>query len=360
MNINSNITLYVVLTLLLFSINADAEENNNHVKNGRSLMALPVLGYTTDTGVIGGAAVLKSYNRDRKRLSTIKAFTTYTKKKQFSIAFEVDHYFSGDRDRVLMTMGYVKYPTTFYGFGNNTDNDEYENYTPEYFESTFFYERRIFQSFKIKTGLLLHSETLLKYKENGIFISSYIPWKKGRFDAGPDFSVIWDSRDNTIATLNGSLVQIIYRGLIFHDDGGSGNMVRFDARKFLNPYSDVVFAFMGMAEEFRGDVPFYMLPVLGGQDRLRGYEENRFRDRSRLLFQHDFRFPLFGPFGGCIFAATGRVGPDTGSLFSGTWHSAFGSGFRWYFNKEDNLVIRLDFARGNDNNGVYIGFGEAF
>ena len=224
----------------------------------------------------------------------------------------------------------------------------------------FFYERRLVRSFKVKTGFFLRNQALVKYEKNGTFISSGIPWNKGRFDAGPEISMIWDSRDNTIATVSGSLVQIIYTSPVFHDEGGSGNRIQFDARKFFNPYPDVVLGFMALVDDYRGDVPYYMYTVLGGQDRLRGYEENRFRDRSSVLVQHDFRFPLFGPFGGCLFAATGRVGPDFSSLFSGTWHSAFGSGFRWYFNKEDNLVIRFDVARGSDSNGVYFGFGEAF
>jgi outer membrane translocation and assembly module TamA len=145
-----------------------------------------------------------------------------------------------------------------------------------------------------------------------------------------------------------------------NDDGNDFNAMALEGRKFFNPVSDVVCAFMALAKDTRGDVPFYLLPVLGGEDRLRGYELDRFTGRCLILFQQDIRFPVWGPFSGAVFAATGRVAPDVESLFSGTYHRAAGCGVRWYFDKEDNLVIRFDAAWGSDSNGVYIGFGEAF
>ena len=329
-------------------------------EKGRSLMALPVAGYSTDTGFVGGAAAIKSYNRDRIRISTIKTAAIYTANKQFTSVFEIDHYFPANRDRVLLNMNYVKYPTYYYGLGNDSSNDDPEKYTPEFFDMEFFYERSLKNAFKFKTGFFFHKEALVEFESDGNFIGSDAPWKRGRLDAGPEFSFIRDSRDNINATQSGSLVQVRYRGLMFQDEGGSSNKLTMEARKFYNPHPDIVIGFMALNDNVRGDTPHYLYPTLGGQDRLRGYEENRFQDRSRILFQQDIRFTLWGPIGGCFFAATGRVAPDVESLFSGTWHSAAGCGIRWYYNREDNLPIRIDIARGSDANGVYFGFGEAF
>ena len=329
-------------------------------EDDRSFMALPVAGYSTDTGFIGGVAAIKSYNRERVRISTVKTAMIYTTKKQFTSVVDLDHYFSGNRDRVLIELVYIKYPTYFYGIGNDSSNNDPEKFTPEYFKTEFFYERSLRSALKIKTGFFLRNEALVEYESNGRFITSDAPWQRGRFDAGLEISLIRDSRDNIFAANRGSLVQVIYRGLMFQNKGGSSNMLTLEARKFYTPYSDIVLGFMAIADNLSGDAPYYLYPVLGGQDRLRGYEENRFLDRNRILFQHDFRFPIRGPVGGCIFAATGRVAPNVKSLFTGTWHSAAGCGLRWYYNKEDNLVIRFDFAQGSDASGIYFGFGEAF
>lgn len=329
-------------------------------ETGRSFVALPVAGYSTDTGFMGGAWAIKSYNRERVRISTVKTALIYTANKQLTTYFEIDHYFPANRDRVSFKLNYVKYPTYFYGLGNNSSNDDPEKYTPEFFETEFFHERSLKNAFKFKTGFFFHKEALVKFEPQGKFIGSDAPWKRGRLDAGPEFSLIRDSRNKLYATQNGSLVQVIYRGLMFQDEGGSSNKLTLEARKFYNPHPDIVFGFMALNDNIRGDIPHYLYPTLGGKERLRGYEEDRFQDRSRILFQHDIRFTIRGPIGGCFFAAAGRVAPDAESLFSGTWHSAAGCGIRWYYNKEDNLPIRLDIARGSDANGIYIGFGEAF
>ena len=297
----------VFLILIIPWTDALCEEKND--EKGRSFVALPVAGYSTDTGFMGGAWAIKSYNRERIRISTVKTALIYTANKQLTTYFEIDHYFPANRDRLSFKLNYVKYPTYFYGLGNNSSNDDPEKYTPEFFETEFFHERSLKNAFKFKTGFFFHKEALVKFEPQGKFIGSDAPWKRGRLDAGPEFSLIRDSRNKLYATQNGSLVQVIYRG---------------------------------------------------GKERLRGYEENRFQVRSRILVQHDIRFTIWGPVGGCFFAAAGRVAPDAESLFSGTWHSAAGCGIRWYYNEEDNLPIRLDIARGSDANGVYIGFGEAF
>ena len=110
----------------------------------------------------------------------------------------------------------------------------------------------------------------------------------------------------------------------------------------------------------RGDTPFYLKPALGGGDHLRGYEENRFIGDSMALMQQDFRFPIWWRIGGSVFAATGRVADDVSSLFEGQYHFGYGAGLRFFINRDDNLVIRLDKAWGRDTDTIYAGFGEAF
>lgn len=114
------------------------------------------------------------------------------------------------------------------------------------------------------------------------------------------------------------------------------------------------------AEGIRGDYPFYFLPTLGGQDRLRGCEDNRYMDRNSILVQQDLRFPIWWRIGGCVFASAGRVAHDTGDLLSGEFHVSGGGGLRYFINRENGLVIRADYAYGKDSEGMYISFGEAF
>jgi hypothetical protein len=72
------------------------------------------------------------------------------------------------------------------------------------------------------------------------------------------------------------------------------------------------------------EVPFYLLPTLGGkwnlqsvhedligsdgtQATLRGFRNFRFRDRNLLLLQAEYRIPLWGPVDATLFADAGKV-----------------------------------------------------
>ncbi|MFC1692710.1 hypothetical protein ACFL1R_04310 [Candidatus Latescibacterota bacterium] len=334
------------------------EENKSY--NGLNSFIVPVFIYSTDTGFGGGVTGFKSYNTSRPRISYVQSSFVYTVKKQLTTAFQWNHYLSRKTDRISFGVKYSRFPTYFFGMGNNTDNKDTEKYTPEYISLRIFYERTFEWDFKVKTHFFLHNQSLIKYKNGGILKSTAVPWHGGRLDAGMGLSVLRDSRENVIATRRGTLAQLEYRAFMIQDKGGAFSTLSLDVRTFINPYPDVVLGYMIWCEDSRGDVPFYMLSKLGGNDRLRGCELNRFRDRSIMLVQHDIRYPIWGPVGGALFIATGRVAGDIPSLFSGTFHTAYGAGLRFYFNREDNLVLRCDYAKGRDSKGFYIAFGEAF
>ncbi|MCD6307941.1 MAG: hypothetical protein J7M24_02980, partial [Candidatus Latescibacteria bacterium] len=79
-----------------------------------------------------------------------------------------------------------------------------------------------------------------------------------------------------------------------------------------------------------------------------------------LLLQHDIRCPIWGPVGGAVFVAAGRVADDINGLLSGRFHTSVGAGFRFYFNRKEHMLIRADFARGSETSRYYVTFGEAF
>jgi len=335
-------------------------EENENASNGLSHLILPVFLYSTDTGFGAGFTGMTGYNPSRIRISTIRVIGLYTLKKQVNTSLKWDHYCSGNRDRIGIECKYRKFPTYFYGIGNNTQDTDLEKYTPETFYAQFFYERNLKEHFKINAQFHVRNQSLVESEPDGLVRSKHVPWNTGRFEAGPGFAILWDSRDNIIATQNGSLAKLECNGAMFQDEGGAFNSWSLDMRKFINPLSGVVLASMAWVQDFRGDVPFYMLSKLGGDDRLRGYRFERFRDRSLFLIQQDIRCRLWGPIGGALFAATGRVADEITGLFSGVYHTGYGAGLRYYFDEELNLMVRFDAAWGSDTNCYYINFGEAF
>ena len=352
--------LAVILSLFLQGAHIVHADDTND-SDSPDLMVLPILMYSTDTGFGGGAAGLKTYNSDRARTSSLQSMFLYTAKKQAETALQWDHYFADNKSRIVLGGKYVKFPTNYYGMGNATNNNDPTQFTPEYFAFNLMLERRLLKAFRIKTKLFFRNQSLSGYDSgHQLYSSRPVPWIKGRMDVGQGISFSWDSRDNLFATMQGSFVQLSLESSLLQDEGSAFNSFEFDVRKFYNPISDMVFASMFLIKDSRGDIPFYFLAGLGGNDRLRGYEYNRFRSRSLMLLQQDFRFTIWRSLGAAVFASTGRVADHIDGLMSGQWHSAAGAGLRFYFNPEEKLLLRADYARGSDNYGIYITFGEAF
>jgi len=61
-------------------------------------------------------------------------------------------------------------------------------------------------------------------------------------------------------------------------------------------------------------VPFYMLPSVGGQDTLRGYDDYRFHDRNMLLASAESRWALFRDVDAVAFFDAGNVAARRGDL----------------------------------------------
>lgn len=355
--------LSVLLPLALSTGTGWAQTQSEGVaeeERGRSFFILPTVTYSTDTGLGGGMVVFKAYHPERARISVAQAGVLYTKKRQLISSFSLDHHLRNRRDRVYLSVKYLQYPTEFFGIGNDVSNEKPEDYTPESLRLVAFYERGLVSRLKLRTEVYLRKQMLMESESGGLLDTRAVRWSRGRLDAGPVLSLVWDSRDNSISTRSGGMMQVKYWGILHQSEGGAFNSVTLEARRFFNPFSGVVLGLMSLAEDSRGDVPFYMLSRLGGEDMLRGYEYERFRDRSMLLFQQDIRLPVLDSIGGALFIAEGKVAPAPRDLFTKGWHIGYGGGIRYYFNRRDNLVLRIDYARGADSEGWYACFGEAF
>jgi hypothetical protein len=119
-------------------------------------------------------------------------------------------------------------------------------------------------------------------------------------------------------------------------------------------------ALQALAVASSGQPPFDQYPQLGGESLLRGYFQGRYRDRSLLAFQGEYRLPLFWKFGLAGFAGIGQVAPDFGGFGLDRFWVAGGAGLRFLLAKREGLNIRMDFAFGEGSSGFYLSFGEAF
>jgi surface antigen Omp85-like protein len=94
------------------------------------------------------------------------------------------------------------------------------------------------------------------------------------------------------------------------------------------------------------EVPYYVLPHLGGGSTLRGFDSWRFRDRDKLLLQGEWRIPVNRFMDTALFYDAGKVARRAGDLdFSGL-KSDYGFGAR--FHTPFQTVLRVEVARSHE------------
>jgi len=101
------------------------------------------------------------------------------------------------------------------------------------------------------------------------------------------------------------------------------------------------------------DVPFYMLPVLGGSNTLRGYLDYRFRDRDMLLMNAEYRWPILRRVDAAVFYDAGSVAPST-NLLTRQVYTDYGAGLRLH--SATRMLVRLDVARGAEGTRALVSF----
>jgi hypothetical protein len=92
------------------------------------------------------------------------------------------------------------------------------------------------------------------------------------------------------------------------------------------------------------EVPFYMMPSLGGSNTLRGYSNYRFHDRHLLFASTESRWPLFAHVDAAMFIDTGTVAARVEELGLDKW--VYGFGVRLH--SRTSTTARVDVAHTDE------------
>jgi len=106
------------------------------------------------------------------------------------------------------------------------------------------------------------------------------------------------------------------------------------------------------------DIPFYLLPSLGGGSNLRGFASHRFSDRHSLLLQAEWRIMANRFFDSAVFYDAGKVAARTSDLDLNHLKSDYGFGVR--FHAPMVTVFRVDVARSNEGTQLVFAASPVF
>jgi len=327
---------------------------------------LPVLGYTPDTSLMLGVALLRFFYLDPPgsgtRPSVFSPTFIYTTRNQVMIFMGTDLNWGGGRNHAGVFPSYVKFPDSFYGIGREVSLDDEEDYTPEQIKVDLAFDRRLWSELRLGATYTLLRHRLVKVESGGQLASGQVRGVEKSTVSAPGLSLAWDTRDHTWDPRRGLWLQVNGRwargGLGSDDDF---NEYTADLRGYLPVGRTTVLAGQILGARLEGDIPFFMLPKLGGEYGLRGYRGGLYRDGVRLLGRAEIRRDgIWKRLGGVVFAGIGDVAPSPGKLtLAGNLWTA-GIGLRYLLAAAEKVKVRLDYGWGNGDSGFYLSLGEAF
>jgi hypothetical protein len=157
-------------------------------------------------------------------------------------------------------------------------------------------------------------------------------------------------------------------GITFHDfndaDGQYGfKRIDYEAIQHVPLMRDAWVASFRAAVSTTGmksgeQIPFFMLPAVGGGSSLRGYSSWRFRDRNSLELQSEWRVMVNRYVDLALFYDAGKVTAHTRDLTLDSLKHDYGVGVR--FHGPLATPLRVEFARGNEGVALVFAASAAF
>lgn len=338
-------------------------ENPEQPKPGWSVAAFPAVFSTPETGFGGGAGVMLTYRaqgagpEDRPQSLGVLAF--YTEKSQAQVGIVPELSFDRENWRVLADLGYSKFPTSFFGIGNDTPEDSEEEYTLEGGSVRAYLLRRIHSDLRVGLTIDVKQTSVQDEDPGGLLDRGLISGHKGGFFSGIGPRIEWDSRDNSFAPSRGgwySLESTFYTDILESDINYA--IVIADLRHYRSIWSSHVLAGQLIMVSVSPDAPFHDLPKLG--DVMRGIYAGRVIDRAMLAAQSEYRFPLKGRFGAVAFGSVGDVSDGLDHYRISDLKFAGGAGLRFALNKSERINLRIDLGFSEYGSEFYFQFLEAF
>ena len=360
--------LLLLVALLMVPATLGGQEAQKEEANAKrsGLIPIPVLSYTPETKLAFGAAAQYYYRPASAaidaRPSTLTPLLVYTTEDQIVAALFADLWFRQETLNLAGYIGYSEFPDKFYGIGNDTSEDDEEDYTPRYLRLRGRIQKRLVADFRLGLGYEYEHSTFEEVEADGLLSSGGVRGGEGGKVAGATVLASWDTRDNIFAASSGSFHQLT--ATFYEEDLGSDYgfaKYMLDVRGYIPTRTDHVLALQGFVGIESGEPPFQHLFLFGGEEMMRGYFLGRFRDEAMILVQAEYRIvPVWWRFGAVLFAGVGDVAAELGDFVLSDMKYSLGGGIRVVLNRQERIALRLDFGFGEDTSGFYITLGEAF
>jgi hypothetical protein len=206
---------------------------------------------------------------------------------------------NGDSYKLTGNFSYSYYPNKFFGMGNNTQKENEENYTSRLFRINPVFQKNVMPNLFIGVQYDYMYGKILKSEPSGLLQTGHITGANGGSTSGFGINLTWDSRNNNLYPLNGSLHQVVISS--FGRTLGSDFIFTcylVDLRHYFQISDQHVLAVRAVGCFNDGHPSFLYLDQISSLGQyLRGYNQTRFVDNNLIAFQTEYRMPFFWRFG---------------------------------------------------------------
>ena len=105
-------------------------------------------------------------------------------------------------------------------------------------------------------------------------------------------------------------------------------------------------------------MPFYLQPVVGGSDDVRGFRPYRFYDNNSIVANAEYRWEAFTGLDAAVFFDAGKAVPKTSQLNFHDLEATAGFGFR--LNVQNATFLRIDVGFSHERTIIWLKFGNIF
>ena len=372
----------------------------------KTWFATPFVFSEGDIGVGGGVAITDIDFRQQRRQEFAGIFLSYTSEGQqnYSIAWKrwVNQkeaggvrggVFQNERDYISLNSGYENTLTRrFFGLGENSKQEDETSYLDEV---TWFGGEAQFSNLLLLDEVIIKVGARAEHHDLGIGHVSTVPSMEENYPllvnkadsyaiGWTKFGLRWDTRDSLHNPYRGWYVGSEIDWAPIQTHGNQGGIVSVTGGKVWslpgifhengdsreeNPPTDSLAIHAEVHSSF-GDLPFWALPSLGGNLRLRGYTPNRFIDRASWLAATEYRFWILPRglsiindlrierVGAAIFMEAGSVANSFSDLLYSKVQPSIGISIR--IGLERAAIFRFDFGFGKQDKNFTVRFGLAF
>ncbi|MCE2593882.1 outer membrane protein assembly factor [Motilimonas cestriensis] len=317
---------------------------------------IPMSDPTLGSGIVGVAAYYYGQTEQEKQQqppNVTQFFSMYTDNKSYGVGINQQNYWQQDKWRFNATLAYADLRLDL--LDENIANVPFK---VGWQISGIFAKTQLLRSVADNWYLGIQA----KWIENEQTFSTSLDRQDWLFASqtqsiGAGALLQYDSRDNQTNAYNGQRFEL---DAMFNDQAlGSTNtyqsyQIRYRFYKQL--LTPLIFAFEARGCNKKGNAPLWDYCTIG----LRGFSATNYLDKTSVSSQAELRWRAWKSLGFVGFAGAGEHAKTINSLGEHDAIASYGVGIRYMVLESQRINLRVDYAKSNDDDAVYLSVTEAF